>query len=150
MPTANWLSRRCSLSRDTAHSALVTGHLELQLGRLSRYLGALAARLDAGLEAVPGMTGLGALESRRLAMAADTLGEATASQPVETPPAMSPGISPRGVHDLVVAIDDAVTEALAAGKMPIFALSADQLRSMGSTSSATRTWRASGRARTRG
>ncbi len=94
-------------------------HLELQLSRLSRHLGALAARLDAGLPAVPVMSGLGAAEARRLATIADNLGTGADRQPVETAPAMSIDISPEDVHELVVAVDDAVSEVLATRNMPI-------------------------------
>ncbi len=94
-------------------------HLELQLGRLSRYLGALVARLDAGLQAVPNMSGLGAAEARRLATIADSLGAGTDRQAVETAPAVNLDISPEDVHELVVAVDDAVSEVLATRNMPI-------------------------------
>ena len=94
-------------------------HLELQLGRLSRYLCALAARLDAGLQALPDMAGLGAAEARRLAAIADGLGSGTDRQPPGTAPTINLDTAPEDIHELVVAVDDAVSEILATRNMPI-------------------------------
>lgn len=88
--------------------------LELQLGRLLRYLGGLAARLDAGVEAVPEMAGLGADDTARLRAAARALSRSAPIETVGEPLVAHLHEAPGDIRELAVAVNDAVTELVAA------------------------------------
>jgi len=87
---------------------------ELQLARLLRYLGGLTARLDTGLEPVPGLGELGADGKARLTAAARALKNGTPVDVAREPLPVRLQAAPSDVRELAVAVNDAVDELVGA------------------------------------